>query len=193
MTWLICDYGEVLCLPQPTADKAAIVAAAAIAAAAGDFWKAYWRHRPAYDRADISAAEYWESVLGAAPSSPQLLDLVAADTASWLHPNMESIAAIDGLSERGIGLALLSNAPLEVAAGIDAAPWLESFAERFFSCHMKAVKPEPRAYEAVLDALGVAAGDVVFVDDRPANVHGARAVGMRAVLFDGPARLGTLF
>ena len=28
MTWLLCDYGEVLCLPQPDADRAAIETAA---------------------------------------------------------------------------------------------------------------------------------------------------------------------
>jgi hypothetical protein len=29
MTWLPCDYGEVLCLPQPDADRAVIEAAGA--------------------------------------------------------------------------------------------------------------------------------------------------------------------
>ena len=45
-------------------------------------------------------------------------------------------------------------------------------------------KPEPRAYRLVLDRLGVAPDQAVFVDDQPANVAGAEAAGMAAVWFD---------
>ena len=49
MTWLLCDYGEVLSLPQPAADRAAIEVAAG--RRGEEFWADYWRHRPDYDRA----------------------------------------------------------------------------------------------------------------------------------------------
>jgi putative hydrolase of the HAD superfamily len=45
-------------------------------------------------------------------------------------------------------------------------------------------KPEPAAYRLVLDRLGVAADQVVLVDDQPANAAGAEAAGMTAVWFD---------
>jgi putative hydrolase of the HAD superfamily len=45
-------------------------------------------------------------------------------------------------------------------------------------------KPAPDAYRLVLDRLGVAADQTVFVDDQPANAAGAEAAGMRAVWFD---------
>ena len=45
-------------------------------------------------------------------------------------------------------------------------------------------KPDPLAYQEVLDSLGVASAAAVFVDDQPRNVAGAQAVGMRAVFFD---------
>jgi putative hydrolase of the HAD superfamily len=45
-------------------------------------------------------------------------------------------------------------------------------------------KPEPAAYRLVLDRLGVAADQAVFVDDQPANAAGAEAAGMAAVWFD---------
>ena len=48
-------------------------------------------------------------------------------------------------------------------------------------------KPDPAAYTSAVEALGCAASDVVFVDDRAANVDAAQAVGMRGVLFDGDA------
>jgi hypothetical protein len=40
------------------------------------------------------------------------------------------------------------------------------------------LKPDPRAYAAAVAALGAQACDVVFVDDLPRNVAGARAFGM---------------
>jgi putative hydrolase of the HAD superfamily len=43
-------------------------------------------------------------------------------------------------------------------------------------------KPERAAFETVLDRLGVAASDCVFVDDRVDNLATARGLGMRTVL-----------
>jgi putative hydrolase of the HAD superfamily len=45
-------------------------------------------------------------------------------------------------------------------------------------------KPDPRAYLTAADALGVAPADVVFLDDTPECVDGARAVGMNAIVVD---------
>ncbi|MGZ4293575.1 MAG: HAD family hydrolase [Solirubrobacteraceae bacterium] len=45
------------------------------------------------------------------------------------------------------------------------------------------LKPDPRIYHAVCGELGVTPQDAVFLDDLPANVEGARAVGMRAVTY----------
>ncbi|RMH87173.1 MAG: HAD family hydrolase [Actinomyces sp.] len=46
------------------------------------------------------------------------------------------------------------------------------------------LKPDPRAYAAAVEALGVAPADIVFVDDQAANVAGAAAAGLDAVWFD---------
>jgi epoxide hydrolase-like predicted phosphatase len=44
-------------------------------------------------------------------------------------------------------------------------------------------KPDARIYHAVCQQLGVAPAEAVLLDDLPANVDGARAVGMRAVTY----------
>jgi putative hydrolase of the HAD superfamily len=46
------------------------------------------------------------------------------------------------------------------------------------------LKPDPRAYEQALAELGVGASDVLFVDDQPRNVNGARAYGLETIAFD---------
>ncbi len=45
------------------------------------------------------------------------------------------------------------------------------------------LKPDARIYHAVCDGLGCAPEDAVLLDDVAANIDGARAVGMRGVLF----------
>ena len=120
MTWLLCDYGEVLCLPPSASDQAALAAAAGWDRARGDFWAAYWVDRPAYDRADLTAEEYWARLLDRRAPSGELRRIIAVDAAGWVHPNPISIAAAERAAQRGLQLAILSNAPVEVAKAIDA-------------------------------------------------------------------------
>ena len=49
-------------------------------------------------------------------------------------------------------------------------------------------KPDPRIYRIALERLGVRPEEAVFVDDFAENVEGARAVGMRGVLFRDSAQ-----
>ncbi len=44
-------------------------------------------------------------------------------------------------------------------------------------------KPAPRIYRVACERLGVAANEVLFLDDVDANVEAARALGRRAITF----------
>jgi putative hydrolase of the HAD superfamily len=46
------------------------------------------------------------------------------------------------------------------------------------------LKPAPRLYELLSERLGVDYADMVFLDDQPANVRGAEALGIPSVRFD---------
>ena len=46
------------------------------------------------------------------------------------------------------------------------------------------LKPHPKAYTTAIEAMGVAAEDIVFIDDQQANVQGANDAGMVGVFFD---------
>lgn len=54
------------------------------------------------------------------------------------------------------------------------------------------LKPDPRGYGAAIEAMNVEASEIVFVDDQPANVAGARAAGMTAVWFDATDVAGSI-
>ncbi len=184
MTWLLCDYGEVLSLPQSAEDRVGLEEAAG--GGGNRFWDAYWADRPGYDRAELSAVDYWMAVVGDPLDHDRLGRLIALDVASWLHPNPLSLAAAGRAAERGLRLAILSNAPVDVADAADAQHWMQPFAPRIFSCRLRAIKPEPAAYVAALAALNAQPNEVVFVDDRPGNVIAARNLGLRAVVFEHP-------
>jgi len=190
VTWLLCDYGEVLSQAQPAGERAALVAASGLGEL--DFWRTYWAHRPAYDRADISAGDYWAAVLGRSAAPPQVHDLTALDVASWLHANPAAVDSATRAGRRGYRLAILSNAPVEVAHAIDRAPWLAGFEPRVFSCRLRLSKPDPAVYHKTLDHLAAPPEEIVFFDDRAENVVAAGAVGIRAHLFTDAFQLDDL-
>jgi len=53
----------------------------------------------------------------------------------------------------------------------------------------KVIKPDPRLYRILLDRYGLKAEECVFIDDNPANVAGAEAVGIKGILFKNAEQL----
>lgn len=47
-------------------------------------------------------------------------------------------------------------------------------------------KPERRAFDAVIEMIGADPDAILFFDDLPSNVAGARDAGLQAILVDGP-------
>ena len=62
-TWVVFDYGGVICTPQPDADVAVLAAAAGVPVP--DFEGPYWAYRLSYDRAELDGATYWHKVAAA--------------------------------------------------------------------------------------------------------------------------------
>jgi FMN hydrolase / 5-amino-6-(5-phospho-D-ribitylamino)uracil phosphatase len=120
------------------------------------------------------------------------LDGRVLDVEGLKRAMVEAYAWIDGMPElcaelvaRRVPLHALSNySPWYqlIEDKLDISRWV---AWTFVSCHTGHRKPEPEAYLGAARALGVAAGDCFFVDDRPVNVDAARALGMPAHVFDG--------
>jgi putative hydrolase of the HAD superfamily len=62
----------------------------------------------------------------------------------------------------------------------------------FFSCELGVAKPDPAFFHRILDQLGLEPAQTLFVDDNPANVREATALGMRALCWNDREDLGTL-
>ncbi|MGA8670477.1 MAG: HAD-IA family hydrolase [Terracidiphilus sp.] len=59
----------------------------------------------------------------------------------------------------------------------------------FSSCYLGLRKPGSAIYLRALDILGTPPQRVLFIDDRAENAAAAEAVGMRAIRFEGAAKL----
>lgn len=106
------------------------------------------------------------------------------DVQSVIRP--EAIDAVKRAQQAGARLAILSN-ELDLFYGKDLRerlPLLKEFELVVDATYTGVLKPDPRAYEACLEQLGVNAEQAVFVDDQLRNVDGARRCGLVAVQFD---------
>jgi putative hydrolase of the HAD superfamily len=182
--WVVFDYGGVISRPQPERDVAALAAAAG--GPVPDFRDAYWARRLAYDLAELDAEAYWKGVtsqLGRPWDPGRMTELVRLDIESWRHLNPGVVRLVGEAGANGCRLALLSNAPAEVAAGVAALPVARRFEHLVFSCDLRLAKPDPRCFMATLARLEAAPPDVTFIDDRQDNVDAAARLGIRAVRF----------
>ena len=90
-------------------------------------------------------------------------------------------------------LQKISKSTICVISNIDPvhATWCRSHAgiERLvmrwiFSFDVGAMKPEPRIFQAALDAMDARPGDGLLLDDRRENIAAAAALGMDGILFE---------
>lgn len=93
----------------------------------------------------------------------------------WRPGAREALAAV---RDAGVATALVTSTYRELT---DVA--LDTIGREFFDVtvcgdEVAATKPDPTPYRAALDALGVAAGDGVAVEDSPAGTRSAEAAGL---------------
>ncbi len=141
---------------------------------------------------EITERDYWQrkadefaALTGREASFRGLMDvLFAAPEDELVRPEARRLA--EDARAAGVQVAVCTN-DMQAFHGLE---WVQS--NQFLTLvdvlvdgsveHI--LKPDPRIYLMVVERLGIAAGDCVFVDDQPGNVAGAQAVGMQSVWFD---------
>lgn len=96
---------------------------------------------------------------------------------------------ITRLQKTGVKLALLSDTTEMYADIRHELGYYEPFEKLFFSYDIGFRKPDPQAYQTVIDHYGVPASEIFFVDDVAKNVEAAKRQGMRAVVFQNTPQL----
>jgi putative hydrolase of the HAD superfamily len=177
--WIVFDYGEVISLHTPALPDLAAMAGVPEA----EFTAAYWTARDAYDRGS-SDLDFWTAVHPGV--SPELAaSLTEMDIAGWLHTEPSTLALLDELTDAGVSLALLSNAPVSFARVAEQQEWTKHFQRLVYSGDLGIAKPDPEIWVALARELDAAPGDCVLLDDRQVNVDAALAAGMGAVQWRG--------
>ncbi len=188
---VILDYGEVLCYP-PTAEEMGRIAAP-FGMDPVPFRQLWDRDRLRYDRGDLSPEAYWSGVAkdtGTQLTPGQFAQLRQWDLEMWGHENPTMVGWLRQIRSSGIKTGLLSNMPHEMVRYVrQKFAWLDQFDHLTFSAEVSLIKPDAAIYEHSLRGVGVAASEAFFLDDKEANVQGARAVGIRAIRFQSIEQL----
>ncbi|MGB4788000.1 MAG: HAD-IA family hydrolase [Lentibacter algarum] len=142
---------------------------------------------------EISERDYWKSRTAevgklTGQNWSEMSDFVraarGAEPDAVIRPEFRTTIA--ACKAAGVRLAILSN-ELDLFYGADfreKLPFLKDFEVIVDATYTGILKPNARAYERVLQALGLPAADCVFVDDQLRNIKGAEALGLPSVHFD---------
>lgn len=150
----------------------------------------------AWERGAISADEYLDAAVFYEPRSftrAEFLAAICAQSQPLPDGALGILSEISASNECMAGrcmLGALNNEAREPNEYRFKRFGLRTFFQcAFSSCYVGLRKPEAAIYRRVLDILGKPAERVLFIDDRDANVAGARAAGMRAIRFAGAGAL----
>jgi putative hydrolase of the HAD superfamily len=113
-----------------------------------------------------------------------------------LQPMQETLAVLHALQERreagdGVrGLYFLSNMPEPYARELEQKhAFLKHFDGGIFSGDVFLSKPDARIYEALQSRYALEPERTVFIDDLPANIEAAQALGWTGIHFTSAAQL----
>lgn len=110
-----------------------------------------------------------------------------------LQPVLEIVARVRAT---GVSCYLATNQDSYRATCMrNRAPYEEILDGAYYSCDIRSAKPSAVFFEHIASDLGLAPEQLLFIDDQPANVSGARSAGLNAERWaygDGMERLRKL-
>jgi len=130
---------------------------------------------------DVAFAEESDA-LGHRVRGTEILELLSGDLRPWM------LDAVRRCRDHGLVTGLLTNnvAPVQESDWADGVGLDDLFDIVLESATTGVRKPEPAAYEMVLDAMGLPAEAVVFLDDLGVNLKPAREMGMTTIKVEDP-------
>lgn len=148
----------------------------------------------------VSEAEFVHKLKGVLPEGVSDEQIIAAWNAMLLDYPVARLQVLQQLRNH-YDLFLLSNTNaihmaafnkiLEKERGI---PSLAAFFDRTYYSHLMGCrKPEPEAWQMVLEENGLKPEHTLFIDDTLPNVEAAQALGIRSIHLQAPATILDIF
>lgn len=141
---------------------------------------------------ELTEREYWlgnadEAVRRGAPLNghPHLM------RAMFQHPAINparsgAVALLRAAKDAGVVTAVFSNELMDFQGRewVESQEWFPLFDVVYDATEQGIRKPDPASYAGVVEAVGLPAEELVFVDDNPRYVQGGVEAGMRSVFLD---------
>jgi len=185
---VVFDYGQVISLPPDPKELDHI--SRRVGVEREKFESLFWSLRDKFDRGTITAREYYKDILSHLDVSMDdegIDEIIAMDLASWRNINPGTACLMEEVKSAGYVLGILSNMPKEFLVWAkENLPVFSLPDTALFSCELNLLKPEEAIYRKLLSTLNLEGKEIVFFDDKPENIEGARALGIEAFLWDSP-------
>jgi putative hydrolase of the HAD superfamily len=137
-----------------------------------------------FDRGTVTVPQLVQRISQRTGLSAQEVMAVVEAVPQEMQAIEASVALVHQLADAGHRLHYLSNMPEPFAAHLLAHnDFFRRFDSGIFSCRAGFNKPETGIFEAACQRFAAAPEELLFLDDVPANVHAARALGWHAVQF----------
>lgn len=182
---VVFDYGKVLSgPPHPEAHQEL---RRITALPHEEFERYYWADRLSYDRGDLTGVAFWQKLVsdaGLSLSPEDISRLNDWDTRMWTTINPTMLSWHSQLKSKGFRTGILSNMGDSVLQRMLAEfAWIEDFDVLIWSYQHHMVKPDPEIYHLLLEKLGTAPDETLFLDDKMENIEGARGLGIKGIQF----------
>ena len=195
ITTIAFDYGGVLA--YQINDFIVCHMADAVGAEAERFKSALWKFRHDYDLGELEAATYWRMVSEEAGAKwpemkqEELLEmLMHLDTLGWVSINPGMLRWIAELRSEGYRRLIISNMAAETYDMLVKNSFLVTYFERvILSGWLNINKPDRRIFLEAAKQMDVDPSEILFLDDLPHNVEGARNAGFHALQFTNTSAL----
>lgn len=151
--------------------------------AADDLWQSM-------QAGEITEREYWHRRAAQAaqytgdPDVRRLFTIAFADPLESIRP--EAIAFLQRCQDAGLATGILTNdmKDFNEPGWSDRVEFVQRVDVVVDGSVTGVLKPDPRAYALAAEAIGLPAGQCLFIDDQPANIAAAEKYGMVTMWFD---------
>ncbi len=137
-----------------------------------------------HDKGLLTEEEELEEFLSAAPEYEAEIRQVYKDIGRCIWDLPYTVPWLQELKAKGLKLYALSNWPKRVydqrGSKLDFLELMDGY---ILSYREHVIKPYPEIYQRLISRYGICPERAVFLDDTPANVEGARRLGIHGIHF----------